>query len=205
MSSARIAQIGGSIGPFLDTVQQRQVPVIVIATCTYVSQVAPGDTAQHEAQVQMAMLKAIGDTVAARMASGQLSFKDLGTDNTAGIIPEIFARSGLAQAGISVDKLVMRFGIDGRPPGPLPSAQPKPAPSPTAIAASSTPAAAAAGAASQDILSKGKAGPLILLGISLLLIAGAVAAFVFYYHPSSNAAASPPPAAAKAGHGGAKK
>jgi hypothetical protein len=45
--------------------------------------------------------------------------------NTAAIVPEIFARSGLAQAGIAVDRLVMRFGIDGREPPPLPAAAPK--------------------------------------------------------------------------------
>jgi len=125
MSSARQAQIGGEIGPFLDTVQQRQVSVVVLARCKYVSGVSPTSTAQYEGQVQAAMLSAIRDTIAPRMASGQISFKDLGTNNVDGLIPEIFARSGLGQAGISVDKLVMRFGIDGREPPPLPTGQPQ--------------------------------------------------------------------------------
>jgi hypothetical protein len=90
-----------------------------------VSAGASGSGAQLAQQVQAQMLRAIHETIAPKMASGQLSFKDLGTGNTAAIVPEIFARSGLAQAGIAVDRLVMRFGIDGREPPPLPSAAPK--------------------------------------------------------------------------------
>jgi hypothetical protein len=207
MSHARIAQIGGPIGPFLDTVQQRQVPVTVIATCKYVSMASPASTGQYEAQVQAAMLKAIGETVADRMATGQISFKDLGTDNTAGIVPEILARSGLAQAGLAIDKLVMRFGIDGRPPAALPGAQLGPAASSGGVVIAAPQAGKPASDASADILSKGKAGPLVLLGVVLLLIAGAVAVFVTkFQHKEPSAAAAPPPAAAaKAGHGGGKK
>ncbi len=123
--SAMNAQFTGEIGPFLDTVQLRQVSVVVVATCKYVSAGASGSGAQLEQQVQAQMLRAIHETVAPKMASGQLSFTDLRRGNTAAILPEIFARSGLAQAGIAVDRLVMRFGIDGRDPPPLPSSAPK--------------------------------------------------------------------------------
>ena len=113
-------QFTGEIGPFLDTVQQRQVSVVVLGSCKYASMGAGGSQAQMEQHIQAQMLRAIHETIAPRMASGQLSFRDLGTGNTSAIIPEIFARSGLAQAGIAVDKLLMHFGIDGHPPQPLP-------------------------------------------------------------------------------------
>jgi hypothetical protein len=118
-------QFAGEIGPFLDIVQQRQVSVVVAGTCKCAPAGASGSAAQLEQQVQAQILRAIHETIAPKMASGQLSFKDLGTNNTATIVPEIFARSGLAQAGIAVDRLLMRFGIDGRDPPPLPSSAPK--------------------------------------------------------------------------------
>jgi len=117
-------QFSGEIGPFLDTVQQRQVSVVVAASCKYASMGASGSQAQLEQQIHAQMLRAIHTAIAPKMASGQLSFKDLGTGNTASIIPEILASSGLGQAGIAVDRLAMTFGIDGRPPPPLPSAAP---------------------------------------------------------------------------------
>jgi hypothetical protein len=118
-------QMIGEIGPFLDTVQQRQVSVVVAAGCKYASAGASGSTDQIEQQIQTEMLRAIHETIAPKMASGQLQFKDLGMGNTAALIPEIFARSGLAQAGIAVDALVMHFGIDGRAPAPVPVPAPR--------------------------------------------------------------------------------
>jgi hypothetical protein len=68
--------------------------------------------------VQTEIVKAIQAVIAPKMASGQLSFKDLGTGNTKSVIPEIIATSGLGQAGIAVDMKAMSFGIDGHPPQP---------------------------------------------------------------------------------------
>jgi hypothetical protein len=115
-------QFSGEIGPFLDAVQQRQVSVVVAASCKYASMGASGSAAQIEQQIQGQMLRAIHTVIAPKMASGQLSFKDLGTGNTASIVPEILATSGLGFAGIAVDRLVMTFGIDGHAPAPLPAA-----------------------------------------------------------------------------------
>jgi hypothetical protein len=127
------AQFSGEIGPFLDTVQQRQVSVVVAASCKYAMMQAGGGQAQTEQQIQTQMLRAIHETIAPKMASDQLSFKDLGTGNTAAIVPEILARSGLAQMGIAVDRLVMHFGIDGRAPQPLPGPAPAPTPAPQQV------------------------------------------------------------------------
>lgn len=113
------AQFTGEIGPFLDTVQQRQVSVVVAGGCKYAVMNAPGNQAQIEQQVQAQMLRAIHETIAPKMASEQISFRHLIEGNTGPLIPEIFVRSGLSQAGIAVDKLAMNFGIDGRPPKPI--------------------------------------------------------------------------------------
>jgi hypothetical protein len=111
-------QIQGSIGPFLDTVQQRQVPVTVVANITFATMGAAGSPTDLGQQVQAQMLKAIDAVISPKMTSGQLSFKDLGTGNTKSLIPEIIASSGLSQAGIAVDVKGMSFGIDGRAPYP---------------------------------------------------------------------------------------
>jgi hypothetical protein len=108
-------QIGGPIGPFLDHVQQRQVPVDVFATCDYMAQAPNPQLDQH---VQMQMLRAIRDVIGRKMHTRELTFRHLGTGDIAGAIPEIVAASGLAQNGVQVGNLAMSFGIDGHPPQP---------------------------------------------------------------------------------------
>jgi hypothetical protein len=204
-------QFTGEIGPFLDTVQQRQVSVVVLGSCKYASMGAPGSQAQMEQQIQAQMLRAIHETIAPKMASGQLSFKDLGTGNTSAIIPEIFARSGLAQAGIAVDKLLMSFGIDGRPPQPLP--QPL-APAPQAIVpqqvnvrvggfnvrASADGGIDTAGLKNQ-MVDKVKSTILwyLFFAGAVIVVLGAVGAYGYYVykHPPVPAAGNAPPGAAK--------
>jgi hypothetical protein len=109
-------QITGEIGPFLDTVQQRQVSVVVDATCDYTSNGPVADPAQLAQHVQAQMMRAIRDVIAPKMATGQLEFRHLIEAEVDGIIPEIIAVSGVAQNGIRVDNLAMKFGIDGREP-----------------------------------------------------------------------------------------
>lgn len=205
-------QFTGEIGPFLDTVQQRQVSVVVLGSCKYASMGAPGSQAQLEQQIQAQMLRAIHETLAPKMAAGQLSFKDLGTGNTAAIIPEIFARSGLAQAGIAVDKLLMHFGIDGRPPQPLP--QPA-APVPQAIVpqqvnlkvggfnvkASADGGIDTAGLKNQ-MVAKAKSTILwyLFFAGAVVVVLGGLGAYGYYVYkhpPASAAGAAAPPAAAK--------
>ena len=113
------AQFEGEIGPFLDTVQQRQVSVVVAGGLKYASMGFAGSQSDLELQIKTQMLRAIHETIAPRMANGQLEFKDLIEGNTGSLIIEIFGRSGLPQMGIAVDKLAMHFGIDGRPPKPI--------------------------------------------------------------------------------------
>jgi hypothetical protein len=113
-----MAQIGGPIGPFLDRVQQRQVPVVVVATCEFMPSGPAGDPAQLTQHVQMQMHRAIRDVIGRKMEAGQLTFRHLGTGDVAAVIPEIIGASGLAQQGINVGSLSMTFGIDGHPPQP---------------------------------------------------------------------------------------
>ena len=103
-------QVAGPIGPFLDSVQQRQVECEVVATCEVAP---PGPASEQQAQVEL--LRAIRELTAAKMASNTLQFKDL-SEGADRLVPEVIAASGLAQRGIRVDNLVMTFGVDGRPP-----------------------------------------------------------------------------------------
>jgi hypothetical protein len=111
---------GGPIGPFLDVVQQRQVPVDVIGIVDYAVMGSSLGAAEMEQEVQQRMLNAIRAVVTPKMASGELQFKDLGTGNVARLMPEIIGMCGLGQVGIAVGNLTMHFGIDGYPPKPLP-------------------------------------------------------------------------------------
>jgi hypothetical protein len=205
-------QFTGEIGPFLDTVQQRQVSVVVLGSCKYASAGASGGQTQIEQQIQAQMLRAIHETIAPKMEGGQLSFKDLGTGNTSAIIPEIFARSGLGQAGIAVDKLVMHFGIDGRPPQPL--AQPA-ASAPQAmvppqvnmrVAGFNVNASAGGGidttSLKNQMVAKAKSTILwyLFFAGAVIVVLGGLGAYGYYVfkHPPAAAAGGAPPAAAKA-------
>jgi len=127
------AEFSGEIGPFLDTVQQRQVSVVVLAHCKFARMNAAGSDAELGQQVQQQMLRAIHEAIAPKMEAGQLAFKDLGMGNVAALMPEIVARSGLAQMGIAVGNLSMHFGIDGRAPQPFAAPAPAPAPAPQQV------------------------------------------------------------------------
>lgn len=116
-------QVAGPIGPFLDNVQQRQVPVVVQAMCDYVPSDPAGNPAQLEQHVQQQLLRAIRDVVGRKMANHELTFRHLGTGDVAAVTPEIVAVSGLEQNGIRVSSLAMSFGIDGHPPQPPRPAQ----------------------------------------------------------------------------------
>lgn len=120
-------QVAGPIGPFLDNVQQRQVPVVVQATCDYVPSGPAGNPAQLEQHVQQQLLRAIRDVVGRKMANRELTFRHLGAGDVAAVTPEILAASGLEQNGIRVSSLAMSFGIDGHPPQPPRQAQGAPA------------------------------------------------------------------------------
>jgi hypothetical protein len=199
----------GEIGPFQDTVQLRQVSVVVAGGCKYSVMNAPGDQAQIEQQVQTQMLRAIHETIAPKMASEQISFSHMIEGKVGDLIPEIFVRSGLSQAGIAVDKLAMHFGIDGRPPKPIegPAA---PAPKPIVpqqanlrvggfnVHASADGGIDTAGIKNQ-LVAKAKSTIMgWLIGIVIVVVVvGSVGAYAFYEykHPPAGAA---PAAAAKA-------
>jgi hypothetical protein len=116
-------QIAGPIGPFLDSVQARQVDVVVMATCDYAPTGPVADPAQLDQHVQMQLLRAIREVVGRKMETRTLTFRHLGTGDVAAIVPEIIAVSGLQQNGIGIGNLAMAFGIDGHAPQP-----PRPAP-----------------------------------------------------------------------------
>lgn len=105
-----MVQISGPIGPFLDKVQQRQVPATVTGTCEY-SSAQPND--QH---VQAQILRAIHEVISHKMHHGQLTFAQLSNNSVGQLIPEIIRVSGLEQNGIRVSDLSMAFGIDGHAP-----------------------------------------------------------------------------------------
>ena len=115
--------IGGSIGPFLDNVQRRQVPVVVIGTCEYAASGPSANPAQLEDHVRLQLFRAIRDVVGQKMADGELTFRHLGTGTSPLSYREIIAASGLEQSGVRVGNLSMSFGIDGHAPQPLHGAQ----------------------------------------------------------------------------------
>jgi len=117
-------QIAGPIGPFLDSVQARQVDVVVMATCDYAPSGPVGDRAQLDQHVQMQLLRAIREVIGRKMETHTLTFRHLGTGDVAAVVPEIIAVSGLQQNGIGIGNLAMAFGIDGHAPQP---ARPAPA------------------------------------------------------------------------------
>ncbi len=114
-------QIAGSIGPFLDNVQQRQVAVMVMATCEVAPSGPVSDPSQLDQHVQMQLLRAIRDVIGRKMESQEMTFRHLGTGDVAAAVPEIIAASGLQQNGIGVGNLAMAFGIDGHPPHVAPA------------------------------------------------------------------------------------
>jgi hypothetical protein len=111
-------QVGGPVGPFPDRVQQRDVPVDVVATCEFTTNGPMGDPMQLENHVRTQLLRAMREVIGHKMSTGELSFRHLGTGDTAMVVPDIIGQSGLAQNGIMVSQLVMSFGIDGHPAQP---------------------------------------------------------------------------------------
>jgi hypothetical protein len=111
-------QIAGPIGPFLDSVQARQVDVMVMATCDVAPSGPVGDPAQLDQHVRMQLLRAIREVIGRKMETRTLTFRHLGTGDVAAVVPEIIAVSGLQQNGINIGNLAMAFGIDGHAPQP---------------------------------------------------------------------------------------
>src|SRR4051812_47762313 len=103
------AQFGGPIGPFMDNVQQRGVPVSVTGTCDYTMNGPITDPAGLDNHVRNTLLGAIRNVIGQKMATGQLQFRNLGEGNLLGADAEIVQVSGLAQQGIQVGNLAMRF------------------------------------------------------------------------------------------------
>jgi hypothetical protein len=111
-------QVAGPVGPFPDRVQQRDVAVDVFATCEIATNGPMGDPQQLEGHVRAQLLRAMREVIGHKMNTGELSFRHLGTGDTAMVVPEIIGQSGLAQNGIMISQLVMAFGIDGHRPQP---------------------------------------------------------------------------------------
>ena len=109
-------QFGGPIGPFLDSVQQRGVPVTVQGTCDYTPSTAVVDPAALDHDVRQRLMYAVNTVIGQKMATGQLTFRNLGEGTLGSADGEIVAATGLAQIGIHVGNLAMRFAIDGGPP-----------------------------------------------------------------------------------------
>jgi hypothetical protein len=109
-------QLGGPIGPFLDRVQQRGVPVSVMGTCEFATAGPVADPAALDRHVQHQLLGAIRSVIGQKMATGQLTFRNLGEGSLGTTADEIVASAGLAPAGVQVGNLALRFAIDNGPP-----------------------------------------------------------------------------------------
>jgi len=109
-------QFGGQIGPFFDNVQQRGVPVSVSGTCDFGANGPVADPARLEQDVRNQLVYGINAVIGPKMATGQLTFRNLGEGTIGELDAEILAASGLPQNGVQVGNLVMRFAIDGGPP-----------------------------------------------------------------------------------------
>src|SRR4051812_27733372 len=109
-------QFGGQIGPFQDRVQQRMVPVSVSGTVEFMTNGPVSDPMGLENHVRNQLLGAINHVVSGKMASGQLTFRNLGEGTLGGTDVEIVHASGLQQQGIQLANLAMRFAIDSGPP-----------------------------------------------------------------------------------------
>lgn len=109
-------QFGGPIGPFLDNVQQRGVPVSVSGTCDYVTNGPVPDPTGFDNYVKIQVLNAIKNVIGTKMANGQLTFRNLGEGTLGGADAEIVQAAGLQQHGIQIGNLAMRFAIDNGPP-----------------------------------------------------------------------------------------
>lgn len=109
-------QFGGPIGPFLDRVQQRGVQVMVSGSCAYTYAGPPADPAAIDQHVRARVVDAVKTVIAPRMASGQLTFRNLGEGTLGDLDNDIIAATGLQPLGIQLGDLAMRFAIDGGPP-----------------------------------------------------------------------------------------
>ena len=109
-------QFGGPIGPFMDTVQQRGVPVSVSGTCDYMMNGPVTDPAGLDNHVRNTLLQTIRNVIGQKMAMGQLTFRNLGEGTLGATDQEIVQMSGLQQQGIQIGNLAMRFAIDNGPP-----------------------------------------------------------------------------------------
>jgi hypothetical protein len=109
-------QLGGPIGPFLDHVQQRGVPVSVSGTCDFMTAGPVADPARLDHDVRNQLLGAIRSVIGQKMAMGQLTFRNLGEGTLGNTVDEILAASGLASIGVHVGNLALRFAIDNGPP-----------------------------------------------------------------------------------------
>lgn len=109
-------QFEGPIGPFFDQTQQRGVPVSVSGTVDYSINGPVTDPAGLENHVRAQLVTAIRNVIGGKMATGQLTFRNLGEGTLAGADMEILHVSGLQQQNIQVGNLVMRFAIDNGPP-----------------------------------------------------------------------------------------
>jgi hypothetical protein len=114
-----LQRVFGSVGSFPDRVQMRDVPVQVVAMCDYTMS-APSDPNQLQMVMTANVTRAVREVILRRMGTGEITFRHLGTGDTAAMVPEIIGAAGLAQYGVNINSIAMSFGIDGHAPPPLP-------------------------------------------------------------------------------------
>ncbi len=98
----------------MDNVQQRGVPVAVNARVEYMPGPNPvPNPAQADRDLTAHLLDTIRTVIGQKMATGQLTFRNLGEGSIGGAADEIVAASGLAAHGIQISNLTLQFAIDG--------------------------------------------------------------------------------------------
>lgn len=107
------ARFGCQVGTFLDHVQQRQVLVQAFGDIEYRASNPTLPPEEMDRWVGMKISGAVKTVITDKMHSGALTFRHLGTGQIGAVIPEIIAASGLAQQGIQIGNLDVRFTIDG--------------------------------------------------------------------------------------------
>jgi hypothetical protein len=100
----------------MDNVQQRGVPVSVSGTVDYQMNGPVTDPQGLENHVRNTLLQTMRNVIGQKMATGQLQFRNLGEGTLGTTDQEIVQMSGLAQQGIQIGNLSMRFAIDNGPP-----------------------------------------------------------------------------------------
>lgn len=120
MPSMHTLQLGGPLGSFTDPATQQLVSPSAFGTVTFQY---GGDPAAVGDQLRGALMNAAKQVVGEKLAQNQVALQTLGM-SMPHFVPEIIARSGVAQWGVQITHLDLQVKVDVPAPaayaGPLP-------------------------------------------------------------------------------------